>query len=175
MSIENGLIMRGEKVLVPRSMRHEIKRRLHAAYLAAVSMLRKARRTVFWPGMGAEVKQMADACEACQQSKPRNQKETLIQHEIGQQPWEKVGSDIFEIKGRRYLILVDYFSSFIEVDYLTTLTSENVVLKMKSHFARYGVPKVLGSDCGPHYTSAAFSRFTKHWGLRHVRSSPSHH
>ena len=152
-----------------------IKRRLHAAHLAADSMLRRARRTVFWPGMGAEIKQMADACEACQQSKPRNQKETLIQHEIGQQPWEKVGSDIFEIKGRQYLILVDYFSSFIEVDYLPTLTSENVVLKMKSHFARYGVPKVLVSDCGPQYTSATFSRFTKHWGIRHVRSSPGHH
>ena len=175
MSIVNGLIMRGGKVLVPRSMRDEIKRRLHAAHLAANSMLRRARRTVFWPGIGAEIKQMADVCEACQQSKPRNQKETLIQHEIGQQPWEKVGSDIFEIKGSQYLILVDYFSSFIEVDYLPTLTSENVVLKMKSPFARYGLPKVLVSDCGPQYISATFSRFTKHWGIRHVRSSPGHH
>ena len=94
MSIENGLIMRGEKVLVPRSMRDEIKRRLHAAHLTADSMLRRARRILFWPGMAAEIKQMADACEACQQSKPSNQKYTLIQHEIGQQPWEKVGSDI---------------------------------------------------------------------------------
>ncbi|KAK3793389.1 hypothetical protein RRG08_039195 [Elysia crispata] len=97
MSIENGLIVRGEKVIVPKAMRGEIKRRLHAAHLSTDSMLRRARRTVFWPGIVAEIKQMADACETCQQSKPRNQKETLVQHETGQQPWEKVGSDIFKI------------------------------------------------------------------------------
>ena len=49
------------------------------------------------------------------------------------------------------------------------------MLKMKSPFARYGVPKVLVSDCGPQYTSATVSRFTEHWGIRHVRSSPGHH
>ncbi|KAK3716251.1 hypothetical protein RRG08_062766 [Elysia crispata] len=70
MSIENGLIVRGEKVIVPKAMRGEIKRRLHAAHLSTDSMLRRARRTIFWPGIVAEIKQMADACETCQQSKP---------------------------------------------------------------------------------------------------------
>ena len=140
MSIENGLIVRGEKVIVPKAMRGEIKRRLHAAHLSTDSMLRRARRTVFWPGIVAEIKQMADACETCQQSKPRNQKETLVQHETGQQPWEKVGSDIFKIIGRHYLV-VDYFSSFIEVDYLPTSASDTVIQKMKAHFVHSTYPR----------------------------------
>jgi hypothetical protein len=53
-----------------------------------------------------DVKQLADNCEICQESKPRNCRETLKQHDNGAYPWNKIGLDIFEIKGRNYLIAV---------------------------------------------------------------------
>lgn len=32
-------------------------------------------------------------------------------------PWQRVGTDMFIIQGRHYLIMVDHCSNFIEVDY----------------------------------------------------------
>ena len=52
-----------------------------------------------------EIKQMIEKCEQCQKLKPRNQRETLSD---GNGPWDKVGSDLFEIKGRNYLLVIDY-------------------------------------------------------------------
>lgn len=138
-------------------------------------MLRKARKTIFWPGMTAEIKQIANYCTACQESKPRNQKETLMQHNKGATPWEKAATDIFHIKGHDYIVLVDYLSNFIEVDYLPTITSKTVINKLKAQFARYGVPKILVSDCGAHYASAEFQQFSENWGFTHETSAPGHH
>ena len=69
-------------------------------------------------------------CETCQLPKPRNQKETLRQHE-GETPWRKIGVDLFEIKGRNYLVTVDYYSNFLEVDYLSATTTKQVITKLK--------------------------------------------
>ncbi|KAK7105792.1 hypothetical protein V1264_017126 [Littorina saxatilis] len=88
-------------------------------------MLRRARDLMYWPAMTQDIKQIADNCEACQRMKPQNQKETLKQHDDGQQCWTKIGTDLFEISGRQYLVTVDYFSNFIEVDYLPKTTADD--------------------------------------------------
>ena len=167
LSVSNGIIVKGERVLIPKTMRPEIKRKLHTSHLAYDSMMRRAREVVFWPGIAGEIRQMADACTACQENKPSNSRETLIPHYEGKEPWEKVGTDLMEIQGRTYIITVDYFSSFIEADLLTTTTSTEIIRKLKAHFARFGVPKVLVSDCGPQFTSREFTTFTERWGITH--------
>ena len=117
---------------------------------------------------------MADNCVRCQETKPANRKEPLLQHEVGTAPWEKIGCDLFEIKGRTYLIVIDYFSNFIEVDYLTTTTSSRLVSCLSKMCARFGRPKQLVSDGGPQFTSAEFKAFVKTWAIGHVTSSPHH-
>lgn len=174
LTVEDGVIMKGERIFIPMAMRQEIKQKLHAAHLAYDSMMRRARRTVFWPGMSAEIKMMAETCESCQNLKPANQKETLLQHDTENGPWEKVATDIMEIQGRHYLITVDYFSNFIEADYLPSTTAETVILKLKGHFARFGVPKIVMSDNGPQFASQEFRKFAQKWGFQHVTSSPGH-
>lgn len=175
LTIEDDLIVKGQQILIPQAMRKEIKEKLHAAHLSTDSMLRRARRVVYWPGMSSDIRQVAESCSACQTSGPRNQKETLIQHPRGEKPWEKVGTDLFQIKGRNYMVLVDYLTNYIEVDYLPNITTQNVISKLKSHFARYGIPKSLVSDCGTQYMAAEFTNFLDKWGISHVTSAPGHH
>ena len=62
--------------------------------------------------------------------RPHNQKETLRQHSNGQNLWVKAGIDLFELGGRQYLVTADYFSSFIEVDCLTSTTAKDVIIKL---------------------------------------------
>ena len=53
--------------------------------------------------------------------------------------------------GRDYLVTVDCYSSFFEIDFLSDTSSKSVISKLKHHFARHGIPDVVISD-GDHNT-----------------------
>ena len=149
-------------------------RKLHAAHLGFDSMMRRAKEVIYWPGMQHDIKQVADTCEVCQERKPKNQKETLHQVSDGEYPWDRIGMDVFEIDRKNYLVMVDYFSGYIEVEYLPTVTSKQVITKVKMHCARYGVPRSIISDGGKYFASHEFKAFTTEWSIKHTFSSPYH-
>ena len=64
--------------------------------------------------------------------------------------------DLFDLNGTAFMVTVDYYSSFFEVDRLTRKTAEEVVKKLKAHLARQGIPDQLVSDNGQPFTSAKF-------------------
>ena len=95
-------------------------------------------------------------------------------HDVPDRPWAKVGTDLFSISDTSYLIVVDYYSNFWEVDKLDNTDSVTVIKKMKTHFARYGIPDQVVSDNGTQYTSHHFANFSRTWDFEHVTSSPGH-
>lgn len=97
-----------------------------------------------------------------------------MSHDPTDRPWEKVAVDIYTIDGKDYLITVDYFSNFWEVDRLRDTKASTCVRKLKSHFARNGIPHVVISDNGPQFTSSEFALFSREWGFEHRTSSPGH-
>lgn len=109
LSHQDGVILKGEAVLIPRSLRESMKKRLHRAHMGYDSMMRRARGVLFWIGMAKEIKQVAENCVLCMEMKPNNQSEPLKQHDDGDFPWEKIGLDLFEIQGRQYLHSIDYY------------------------------------------------------------------
>ena len=115
---------------------------------------------------------MANNCYVCQEHKPSNQREPLIQHNDGHYPWEKCGVDLCECNGKMCLICVDYYSNFIDVMYSTI--AQNIVYALKKNFAHFGIPKMVVSDCDPQFTSNCFQSFCKSWCIKHVTSSPGH-
>ena len=168
------MLVKGEAIVIPSELRASIKKRLHSAHLGCESMKRRARGIVFWPGMAHDIKQLADSCETCQEMKPRNTQEPLKQHNEGDGPWQKIGLDFFEIPGKDYLIVVDYYSNFIEIDLLTSQTSTHTTTLLRKHFAPYGIPRVIVSDGGPQFTSQELHSFTTNWGISHHTPSPVH-
>ena len=64
-------------------------------------------------------------------------------------PRESIATDLFELRGKDYLVTVDYYSNFIEVDRLYSKTSTEVTHKLKAHMTRYGIPERVVSDNGP--------------------------
>ena len=80
--------------------------------------------------------------------------------------------DLFELNRKEYMVTVDYFSNFWEVDRLTSTTSAAIILQLKNHFARYGCPDRLISDNGPQFASSEFAEFAKEWDFEHRTSSP---
>lgn len=125
--------------------------------------------------MSAEIKEYISACEICRELDTTSQaKETLMSHEVPSRPWEKIATDIFTLDGKDYLVTIDYFSNFWEVDRLPNTKAITTILKLKSHFARYGIPDQVMSDNGPQFSSKEFADFARSWDFEHLTSSPGH-
>ena len=87
-------------------------------------------------------------------------------------PWQKVATDLFEWKRSSYVLVVDYYSRYIELAKLSSTTSSEVIKHLKSFFSRHGLPQTVVSDNGPQYSSAIFKTFAKQYGFTHNTSSP---
>ena len=97
----------------------------------------------------------------------------MLPHAIPDRPWQKLGSVVFEHKGKPYLIVVDYYSKFIEMSLMRDKTAGTIVTHMKSIFTRHGIPEELISDNMP-YNSKEFKQFASDWGFKLTTSSPTY-
>ncbi|GFR59564.1 Pol polyprotein [Elysia marginata] len=91
-------------------------------------------------------------------------------------PFQKVGMDLFEWKGQQYLLIVDYFSGWIELALLKRTSLHSTIEHRKSIFSRYSIPELVISNNGPQLASCEceFSRFSEIYGFEHRTSSPRH-
>ena len=80
--------------------------------------------------------------------------------------------DLFEWKKLAYLIIVDYYSRFIEIAKLDIATADAVKQRCKNVFSRHGIPEEVVTDNGSQFDSNAFCRFSKENQFHHVTSRP---
>ena len=97
-----------------------------------------------------------------------------MSHEVPSHPWEKIVADFFTLDDKDYLVTIDYESNFWERDRLPNTRAVTTILKLKSHFPRYGIPDQVVSDNGPQFSSKEFADFAKTWDFEHLTSSPGH-
>ena len=108
LSMQDGIVPRGKRVVIPKSLQHQMVKRFHYAHTGTASSLSRARECIYWPGMSTDVKHFIEKCDVCRARvfDRRQSKETFIPHETPDLPWEKVGVDLFNFNGRDYLIIL---------------------------------------------------------------------
>ena len=135
LTVQDGLVFKGNSVVMPKSLRADMKLKIHSSHLGIGARLRRARECIYWPGMSAEMKHHISSCEICRELDSRTHpKETLMSHKVPSHPWEKLATDIFSLDGKDYLVTIDYYSNFWEVDRLPNTKASTTILKLKSHF-----------------------------------------
>ncbi len=170
--LQDGIIFKGDRVIIPKTMRNTMLKEIHTAHGGQQACLQRARESIYWPAMTSEIKEYVSKCEICRKYENANQRETLMTHEVPEWPWQKIGVDEMELNGKHYLITVDYFSNFWEIDRLRRRTTNEIISKLKAHFARYGIPCTLVSDNAAQFTSEAFQNFMTKCDVEHTTSSP---
>lgn len=173
LSVEDNIVYRGERCVIPNSMRRDILKQLHS-HIGIQGCLRRARELVYWPNMTAMIKDYIGNCETCRSFESKQTKEPIIQHTIPDRPWAKVGTDVMTFENKDYLVTVDYQSNFFEIDRLNFLTSKEIIAKLKHHFARHGIPDTLVSDQASVFKSEEFEAFRLSWDFEHIFSSARH-
>ena len=173
LSIENGLILKGQQIVIPRTQQQDLLKQLHTAHLGKEKTQLLAKETVYWCHMNKDIERTVESCTVCLEHQRSQQPEPLMQHEIPQRPWSVVGTDLFEHNGKPFLLIADYYSKYPVVKPLPNpAPSSQIVSIMKDVFAEFGIPDKVMSDNGPHYSSQAFRTFAQSWGFVHTTSSP---
>ena len=125
-------------MVVPERLQKETLEKVHTGHQGVQRCKLHANTTVRWPGLSHEVENMVKQCSTCaKEHSPR--KEPMIPTEQPDYPWQKIGTDLFQLKGATYIVVVDYFSRFLEVQKLRITTSEGIIRTLKGIFARHGI------------------------------------
>ena len=84
--------------------------------------------------------------------------------------WEQIS---LIIKGRNYLLAVDYYSRDVEICIVSkTCDTAETILKVKKIFSRHGICDIFFTDNGPQFASSDSKSFANEWGFEHITSSP---
>ena len=65
----------------------------------------------------------------------------MIPTPLTERPWQKVATDLFYHSGKKYIIVVDYYSRLFEIALLKSTKTENAINHLKSSFCRHGIPE----------------------------------
>ena len=172
MSVCNGILLKSDRIVVPASLRIEILEKIHVGHLGIEKCRQRARQSVWWPGLSAQIESMVKNCRVCAREKP-DQAEPLAPTPLPERPWQKAAADLCEIDGKTFLVVTDYYSRYLEIAKLEQNTkSARVITHLKSIMARHGTFEVLVTDNGPQFASAEFSAFAVDWDFVHITSSP---
>ena len=173
LSIDNGIILCGTRLLIPRGLRRDVLRRLHAGHQGIERTKRRARQSVYWPGINQQVHETVTACSACRKYLPSQQKEPLLSDPEPSRVFETMSADFFSHAGKSWLVVADRLSGWpIAASIDGEPTARVLVSHLREVFAVTGVPNRLKTDGGPQFTARHTRTFLQKWGVVHTISSP---
>lgn len=80
-----------------------------------------------------------------------------------------MGVDDFELDRKKYVVVVDYYSRYPEIAYFPSLITSTVMAKLKSIFARWGIPELMiHVHCFPRRN---LNLLVKKYGFVHITPS----
>ena len=143
--IVGGLILKGLCILIPESPYPVSPAKLHT------SPLGKTKTTL-----------RACMCEPWKQ---------ITSPPILSSPWQTIASDLFEFRGKTYLIVSNRYSKFVIVCELSDHSAEHTIRVFYEH----NIPCVLITDHSRNCTSSAFTAFCWELDISHILTSAYHH
>ena len=172
LSVEDGLILKGQRVILPKSMHAAALEQIHYAHQGAEKCKLRAKAAVFWCGINHDIDEMVKSCAPCQAHQVANTKETLIPHDVPKHDWHTLATYLFHWNGMEYMLIADLYRKFPIIQKLTSMSSSTIINHLKGIFDEHRIPERLISDNGPQYSSEEFRAFSAKYGFDHVTSSP---
>ena len=147
--------MYDDRLVIPGGMRLQILDCIHTGHLGITKCRSRARTSVWWPGLSKQIEDLVAQCVTCANDRP-TPKESLMSASFPSRPWERIATDLFELNGKVYLIVTDYYSRWFEFRERPNETSQVVIQALKEFFAIHGIPDLIISDNGPSTTQIPF-------------------
>ena len=109
------IIYQGTRIVVPASVRKKIKEYLHLPHLSQKLTHQTGALRYWWPGeFREELYKMAGDCQTCSVFTSSRQREPEAEERYQPRaPMDMIATDLFEIKGVHYLLVVDVYMGFL--------------------------------------------------------------
>ena len=86
LSVEDGIIMKGTRAVIPQMVHKEYLTLLHKGHPVAEATKRRARSVVFWTTMTKDIDNFVQSCSSCNALKSHQPKEPLQLHAVPELP-----------------------------------------------------------------------------------------
>jgi len=176
LSIEDGTLMRGVRVVSPSALQSKVLSQLHETHPGIVRMKSLARQVVWWPGIDKSIENLVKSCPACSAHQDSPPVAPLYPWSYPDRPWQRLHIDLAgPFLDNMLLVVVDAHSKWPEVFRLkNNTTSVRVIECLREAISRFGIPDTIVSDNGRQFVSDEFNQFCASNGIRHAGSSAYH-
>ena len=166
------LLFQARRLVIPIGAQPQVLRLLHLSHSGITKTRELANQLYFWHTMSKDIERLIKACEACQSRRPA-QAEMPAQapREPATYPMSHMGTDLFQLRGAHWLVLVDRFSGFPFVARLRRTWTADVVAVLTGWFRQFGWPRAIRTDGGPQFRGE-FKEFCAKYGIAHELASP---
>ena len=175
LSVEDGCVLWGNRVVVPSKGRSQVVQMLHEAHPGIARMKNLARGYVWWPGIDQQLKHCVKSCQQCQINQKRPLVAPLHPWSWPSRPCTRVHIDYAgPFFGKMFLLLIDAHSKWFEIHMTTSSTSKAMMSLMRRSFASLGLPEVIVSGNATNFTSKEFEHVLRKNGIKNVKTPPYH-
>ena len=115
-NIVDEVLLMGVRIVIPSALKLEVLDSLHETHQGMEKCKAMARNSVWWPGISRHIEDLVNNCRKCAMRK--NRPETLEPTPLPERPWQYLASDSFDYEKKHYLLVVDYYSRWIEIEEL---------------------------------------------------------
>ena len=175
LSVDDGLVFFGNRVVVPLSARRDVLTRLHASHQGIVRTKQRAAQTVYWPGITNEIVQLIERCGPCQKHRPSLPQEPLRSDPLPDYVFQSVSADLFQAGNLHVLVYADRLSGWVVIhQWRHSPSSRETGRAVTDNFAALGVPERFRSDGGPQFSAKEFRDMLVRWGVEWQPSKPTY-
>ena len=135
----------------------------------------RVRATIFWHQINRQKDVIVKTCSTCLHNQRKQSGEPMMPSDVSQYLFEIVGTYLFHWNEQDFVLVVDYYSRYWEIQKLYKTGAATTIKKIKNEVSRLGTPEIIKRNNGPQYNcSREFKRFAKDWGFQHIPSSPEY-
>lgn len=173
LGISNGIIIRNERIVLPKKLRSRALDIAHRGHPGIVAMRRNLREKVWWPCMDRDVIEKIEECAGCAAVRSQMPPEPMFRKEMPDRAWQQIAIDFFSAKEcATFLVVIDYYSRFLQVVEMKSTTATKTVDALEAIFLDHTYPECIRSDNGPPFSSEEFANYCSIKNIKLVRTIP---
>lgn len=174
LSLTDGLILRGTRIVIPKSLQRSTIAVAHRAHPGMSITKNQLRRSVWWPAMDRSVEHFVKTCVVCLQLSKSDAPEPLVMSEFPERPWENIAIDYWSTGAMNEYILVakDYYSKAIQATALNESTTQATIQALEKFFRKLGWVASIKHDNGPQFASAEFQTWLENNRIKSYPTTP---
>ena len=153
------IIYNNDRIIVPKAYRSTLLEKLHSSHCGISKSQWRGRRDYWWPGFNEAVANHVRECSKCIPFLPSQAQQPIIHQNDAAGPMQAIGIDLYQSRGKDYLVVVDQFSGWPFAEQLTSTASTAVVSVLRRLFNMFGNPEKVYMDNGTNLVSKEINEF----------------